>query len=259
MQDAFQTIEISDTEDNLDELDESDQSDHEDQTTLTSGRSRTDCTANAPKSSNNSDMGTTTVQFTHARIRDFLLQCGMVDGVGIHPQKAHSHITEVCLLLLTNEIPKVDGRPWEAPNLLDYAADYFVEHLIEVDRWLLGDADRVEISRLLHLHLFPTVNIELWFVHSRANLLKDILLRRDVFELVCAWILDPAYLHTLEGRQRRALEASSGTPTALFRPIARILDSVRLVLNWPIPEPLEFLYAYSKLLEAEANDLTVID
>ena len=101
-----------------------------------------------------SDFITTLLGFSHAGIRDYLVQEGRQStrrypadlGIGVDYNKAEHHITATCLSILCDiehEAMFLDS------NMLRYAADNFLKHLREVDRSSLSKKQKQIIVRPL--------------------------------------------------------------------------------------------------------------
>ena len=101
-----------------------------------------------------SDPNTTLLGFSHASIRDYLVQEGRpttrkypVDlGIGIDVNKAEHHITATCLSILCDT-----EHEFLTSNdkILEYAADNFLKHLQKVDMSSLSQQEKKTIVRPL--------------------------------------------------------------------------------------------------------------
>ena len=101
-----------------------------------------------------SDFETTLLGFSHASIRDYLVQEGKpttrkypVDlGIGIDINKAEHHITATCLSILCDTEHE---SLFSDNNMLKYAADNFLKHLLKVDRSSLSSQEKQIVIRPL--------------------------------------------------------------------------------------------------------------
>ena len=101
-----------------------------------------------------SDFNTTLLGFSHASIRDYLVQEGRQStrrypadlGIGVDYNKAEHHITATCLSILC-DIEHEDM--FLNSNILRYAADNFLKHLRAVDRPSLNKQEKQIIVRPL--------------------------------------------------------------------------------------------------------------
>ena len=114
-----------------------------------------------------SDFNTTLLGFSHASIRDYLVQEGRpstrrypVDlGIGVDFNKAEYHITATCLSILCD----IEHEAmFLGNNILRYAADNILKHLQEVDRSSLSKQQKQVIVRPLFTVFQNDSIIERW-------------------------------------------------------------------------------------------------
>lgn len=74
-----------------------------------------------------------TVKFGHASIGQHFREASFYKGIGMDSNFTQAHIATTCLLFLSDNIPKRKQRPWRQPDLFQYAADHFLNHLAEID------------------------------------------------------------------------------------------------------------------------------
>lgn len=74
-----------------------------------------------------------TVKFGHASIGQHFREASFYKGIGMDNSFTQAHIATTCLLFLTDNIPKRKQRPWRQPDLFQYSADHFLNHLAEID------------------------------------------------------------------------------------------------------------------------------
>lgn len=141
-----------------------------------------------------SDFKTTIIQFSHASIKDYLVQEGKPDmrkwpadlGIGIEMNRAEQHIVKTCLSILCD---KNHGTDFEAPNLSDYAADHFMEHLVLLDKSAASETNRRAIRRSLFLLFNSESPLETWI--NKAS---------DVCEtFLTIWLGDSKYRECVRG------------------------------------------------------------
>ncbi|KAI9792037.1 MAG: hypothetical protein M1835_008091 [Candelina submexicana] len=140
-----------------------------------------------------SDFTTTVLQFSHASIRDYLVQEGRPDsrkwpfdiGIGIEINKAHYHIAQTCLSILASATHKIVYKP---PNLIPYAVEFGMSHLLDVDRSLLNPAEKEAILRPL-LQLFraqSSTETRVWYYGNLQTIVQD----WDLLQCVRDWFAD---------------------------------------------------------------------
>lgn len=114
-----------------------------------------------------SDFNTTLLRFSHASIRDYLVQEGTPStrvypedlGIGVDYNKAEHHITATCISILCDiehEDMFLDN------NILRYAADNFLKHLRKVDRSSLSVQEKKIIVRPLYTVFQDDSILERW-------------------------------------------------------------------------------------------------
>ena len=114
-----------------------------------------------------SDFNTTLLGFSHASIRDYLVQEGRpstrrypVDlGIGVDYNKAEHHITATCLSILCDIEHE---EMFLESKILRYAADNFLKHLRAVDRSSLSKQEKQIIVRPLFTVFQDGEIIESW-------------------------------------------------------------------------------------------------
>ena len=173
-----------------------------------------------------SDPTTTQVGFSHGVIKDFLLCRGQSKGVGIGVDLAagHIHIALTCMLILTNQLPKVDGAEWPLPDLSDYAADHFLHHLSMLERDKVEVTVRTQIVRLLYSIFTDSGAVDFWFQcrSFKYGIVGELLASNKMTKMVQSWLsenLDDAEL-TEERRSWR--EKAKESVIELLRPMATL-------------------------------------
>ncbi|KAI0452637.1 hypothetical protein F5B21DRAFT_482373 [Xylaria acuta] len=89
-----------------------------------------------------------TVKFGHASVGQHFRTAPFHEGIGININFARAHIATTCLQFLTGNIPKRNQRPWRKPDLFRYSADYFLDHLAEIQPETLESLRPIEFKRL---------------------------------------------------------------------------------------------------------------
>ena len=146
-----------------------------------------------------SDPNTTLLGFSHASIRDYLVQEGRpmtrkypVDlGIGIDVNKAEHHITATCLSILCDtEHEFVICHD----KILEYAVDNFLKHLQKVDMSSLSKQEKKTIVRLLFTVFQSDAIMERWIekcsdkwtIFVRTSWLND----RTLIRCMREWFAD---------------------------------------------------------------------
>ncbi|KAI9696731.1 MAG: hypothetical protein M1836_005093 [Candelina mexicana] len=140
-----------------------------------------------------SDFMTTILQFSHTSIRDYLVQEGRPDsrkwpldiGIGIEINKAQYHIAQTCLSIL---ISATHGTVYKPPNLIPYAVEFGMSHLLDVDKSLLNPAEKQAILRpLLQLfHAQSSTETRVWYYRNLQTMVQD----WDLLQCVRDWFAD---------------------------------------------------------------------
>lgn len=181
-----------------------------------------------------SDFKTTLLGFSHASIRDYLVQEGRpatrkypVDlGIGIDVNKAEHHITATCLSILCDtehESLFFDN------NMLGYAADNFLKHLQKVDRSSLSKQEKKSVVRPLFTIFQSDSIMKRWiekcsdgcstFVQSWLN---DSMLTRCVRD----WFADEVNVDLdFTAKEKEHLQYASKSDLNLFERLARYCAS----------------------------------
>ena len=178
----------------------------------------------------NSDPKTTLLGFSHASIRDYLVQEGRattrkypVDlGIGIDVNKAEHHITVTCLSILCDtehEYLFIDN------NILEYAADNFLKHLQKVDRSSLSKQEKEMVIRPLFTIFHSDSVIRRWIQKCSNRLstfvqswLKDSILTRCVRD----WFADEDNMNLdFTAEEKEHLQYASESDTNLFERLAK--------------------------------------
>ena len=199
-----------------------------------------------------SDAETTVVQFTHARIRDYVLQEGIPEdiGIGVDANAAHIHISIICLLILSDDIPKVGGDAWESPDLADYAADNFLYHLWAIDRSRTRKTDSQQIARLLCSLFVNTESLMRWvYKTSDANaFLHNTIANKDFLAMLQAWLSMLDDISQYSNETQMWINEARTSKRTLLKPLAKFLSRCWLQ-DREMSECfcIMFLHAYSSL------------
>ncbi len=125
-----------------------------------------------------SDFMTTVIQFSHASIRDYLVQEGKPDtrkwpsdlGIGIEINNAQYHIAQTCLSILSSATHTIEYKP---PNLFDYALEFGMTHLLRVDRLRLSKVQKPAVLRPLFELFYAQSMTERWFYDHVWSIIQD--------------------------------------------------------------------------------------
>ena len=193
-----------------------------------------------------SDPSTTLLGFSHASIRDYLMQEGRpttrkypVDlGIGIDVNKAEHHITATCLSILCDTEHEFLTSNNE---ILRYAADNFLKHLQKVDKLSLSKQEKKMVVRPLFT-VFQSTSVMKRWIDKCTNIwstfiqswLKDQTLTRCVRD----WFADidnEEFDFTAE--EKKHLQHASTSDSNLFEPLARFCASQWLSGQGPDEDP----------------------
>lgn len=181
-----------------------------------------------------SDFKTTLLGFSHASIRDYLVQEGRpatrkypVDlGIGIDVNKAEHHITVTCLSILCDTEHE---SLFIEDNMLEYAADNFLKHLQKVDRSSLSKPEKRSVVRPLFT-IFQSNSITKRWIEKCSNVwstfvqswLNDSMLIRCVRD----WFADEDNLDPdFTAEEKEQLQYASKSDSNLFERLARYCAS----------------------------------
>lgn len=159
--DAFSFLDIADDEDGQEapeSKEDNEESSVEGDTSTHSDSEDLEADSKSLNKSDNPLYYSTTVGFSHARIRDYLVSEGTPSTRRFHDCKvgienlnlAHFHIALTCLRILSSSTAK----NYETWSLSHYAGKYFMFHLAEVD---LKDISQKEINEMAR-HLYTLFN-----------------------------------------------------------------------------------------------------
>lgn len=178
----------------------------------------------------NSDFGTTLLRFSHASIRDYLVQEGSpttrkypVDlGIGIDVNKAEHHITATCLSMLCDtehELLFADN------NILGYAADNFLRHLQKVDRSSLSKQEKQTLIRPLFTVFQSESIMERWIEKCSnpwSEFIQSWLKDSTLTQCVRDWFADEENIDfDFTPEEREHLQYASRSDCNLFERLAR--------------------------------------
>ena len=181
-----------------------------------------------------SDFQTTLLGFSHASIRDYLMQEGRpitrkypVDlGIGVDVNKAEHHITATCLAILCDTEHE---SLFSDNNMLEYAADNFLKHLQKVDRSNLSKQEKGIVIRPLFT-IFQSESIMKRWVEKCSDKwstfvqswLKDSILTRCVRD----WFADEDNIDfDFTAQEKEHLQYASRSDPNLWERLARYCAS----------------------------------
>lgn len=206
-----------------------------------------------PTESFESNLETTSVKFSHASIRDYLVQEGRPETcrfskikIGIDMAQAEQHITATCLSVLCSR---------ESDVLVCYAADHFMEHLVRLNKATMSQEDKETILRHLFL-LFSDESIIKAFcrVADINDILIQVWLQNSKFSTcVRNWFSEEnASGDSFTSEERAAMQTMTKSDKELFRPWAKHCASMWLN-KMEAPEYLDwswirFLHGYATIV-----------
>ena len=193
-----------------------------------------------------SDFQTTRLGFSHASIRDYLVQEGRpttrkypVDlGIGVDVNKAEHHITATCLSILCDTEHET---LFFENNILEYAADNFLKHLQKVDRSSLNKQEKQTVIRPLFTIFQSDPIIKRWIEKCSnpwstfiQSWLKDSTLTRCVRD----WFADEDNIEfDFTAEEKEHLQYASKSDSNLFERLARYCASQWLSREVPDNDP----------------------
>lgn len=207
-----------------------------------------------------SDLKTTLLEFSHASIRDYLIQEGKEEtrkwpadlGIGVEIGKGQHHITAVCLSILCDKEHK---NIFPENNLLEYAADNFLTHLQRLDKSSFTRSEK----RVIVEPLFKLFHDE-FFVERWANLVSSWwstfipgwLNDRSISKCVREWLADEDVEHfDFTPDQILQLRSASGSDMQLFELFATLCKDLWLTPKGDDLDPecyVWFLHIYFTLV-----------
>ena len=195
-----------------------------------------------------SDFRSTTVRFTHASIRDYLLQEGAPATrmypkdvlVGIDIARSEAHVLKTCLKVL---VDKNHVEDFGLPNLREYSASNFLKHLCTIDRSQIHFEDRIVILKALY-DIFNEVDyIRIWVdstADSESFFLRLLLEQTRITDCVKLWFGDEAHEDpSFDIRQRTNMQKAASSSAELFAPLNHFCAKL-----WLEPTPEEQLRPY---------------
>ncbi len=176
-----------------------------------------------------SNPNTTRLGFSHASIRDYLVQEGRpasrkypVDlGIGIDVNKAEHHITETCLSILCDT---EHDDMFLNNNMLEYAADNFLKHLQKVDRMRLNKQEKKAVIHPLFTIFRIDSVIKRWIekCSNRRSFVQSWLKDSTLSLCVRNWFADEDNLDfDFTAEEKEQLQYASRSDFQLFELLAR--------------------------------------
>ena len=181
-----------------------------------------------------SDPNTTLLGFSHASIRDYLVQEGRpttrkypVDlGIGIDVNKAEHHITATCLSILCDTEHEF---LISNDDILEYAADNFLKHLQKVDRLSLSKQEKKMIVQPLFTVLQSDSSLERWIEKCSdkwSTFFRSWLKDRTLSRCVRDWFADEDSINLdLTAKEKEHLQYASRSDSNFFERLARYCAS----------------------------------
>lgn len=209
-----------------------------------------------PGESFDSDFKTTSVKFSHASIRDYLVQEGSPKTckysklkVGIDMARAEQHIAITCLSVLCSRGFETDK---EVPSLVAYAADHFLEHLVEFDKATMSQEDKQMVLRPLFQLFGDDLIIKAWLNNVSdmdGTLIQRLLVNTKFSARVREWFgEEDAFGDSFTSEERAAMQKMATSDKELFRPLARYCALVWLTEKEPQEDEDWFSWDWFRLL-----------
>ena len=181
-----------------------------------------------------SDPKTTQLGFSHASIRDYLVQEGRaksrkypVDlGIGIDVNKAEHHITATCLSILCDTEHE---SLFSDNNMVEYAADHFLKHLQNVDRSSLSKEEKETVIRPLYTVFQSKSIMKRWFdkcSDTWSTFVQSRLQDSIMAQCVRDWFADEDNIDLdFTAEEKDHLQYASNSDSNLFERLARYCAS----------------------------------
>ncbi|KAL8951562.1 MAG: hypothetical protein Q9222_002472 [Ikaeria aurantiellina] len=177
-----------------------------------------------------SPMDTTYIEFSHASVRDFLLQEGRNEtrrwpadlGVGVDVKQAQCHITTVLLSVLCDQ---THHTQFIENHLTKYAFSYSLDHLQLVDRLTSPTLDKLRIIRPLYTAFHDDSVLEQWLTTASEPYglwSQGWLAEEKMNDCVREWLMDGAMDdHGFTIKESVDLEYAAKSTVFLFGPMAK--------------------------------------
>ena len=184
-----------------------------------------------------SEFRSTTVRFSHASIKDYLLQEGAPATrkysedlvVGIDLAKSEGHILKTCLTVLAD---KDHEEKFGRPNLREYAASNFLKHLCILDRSQMHADDKIVIIKALYDIFNERDYIKLWVdstTDCQTIFLRLLLEETQHTDCVRQWFGDEVHAHlSFNTKQRTNMQKAASSSAELFTPLNQFWANIWL-------------------------------
>lgn len=165
----------------------------------------------------------TTVEFSHASVRDYLRQEGMPAelGIGIEMKYTQLRIATICLSVIA------DDERWTrygGLNLLNYAAPYFLQHLVQVDRSKLNNDDKQKILPRLYSFFHNESMMQRWYdslaKQDRETFITSWFANNGFAKEIRCWFKEKVYLDSLSPEDCAWAEKAASSTKELLKPLA---------------------------------------
>ena len=193
-----------------------------------------------------SDFKTTLLGFSHASIRDYLMQEGRPTtrkypvnlGIGVDVNKAEHHITATCLSILCDTEHE---SLFSDNNILEYAAHNFLKHLQNVDRSSLSKQEKQDVVRPLFT-IFQSDTIMKRWIEKCSNkwstFVRGWLKDSNLTRCVRNWFADEANVDfDFTAQEKEHLQYTSRSDSNLLERLARYCASQWLAGQVPDEDP----------------------
>ena len=198
-----------------------------------------------------SDTESITIEFSHASIRDFLRQEGLLADIGIGVKKADAqeHITVTCMSVICDPDHATN---YSTGNLLMYAAGHFWKHLAIVNwpKVSLGMKTSL-IKHLLSIFCNETIMARWWSAMSDSdikNLIQMCIATSQCSVPIQTSLKDVSCYEHLSAEDCTWAQTAAASTKELFQPLARYLASNWLQKYEEEPDRyVQFLHDYTQL------------
>ena len=177
-----------------------------------------------------SNLASTNVHFTHAGIKDYLMDLGETgrDGIGVAENLAHARIALMCLQVVAHEAGEIDSAKstWRV-----YAAEFFMGHLFEAGNGPnIPREIRSEALRLICVVFRDQEVMKSWVSDypDLHYLLSDCTAKPPYFKAIQALCKDELPLAELDLSDHDWLHSNIESAAEFFKPLATCLVDLRL-------------------------------
>lgn len=200
----------------------------------------------------NSKKDTTTVNFCHASIGDFLRDesegkvsaTGAHIGVGVNYHVAKAHILRTYLRLITN--PDFATKANDLGHMLQHAARHWGDHLLTNSPSTGSSEDRREIAKMLLTAFRSEESMSIWLGENNCAL------SLATIKAVRQWWQEQDVREFLSPEEKKFISTTEEEPVNLFKPMVMFCIKRWLLEDLPRPVPMvSIVWRYQMLVRDE--------